>query len=198
MGKGYLVLFLLLLMGACSSKGKVKISSLPEGANVSVKHADGSFKSIGVTPIEVSQELVFSAGSTMSTLQFEKEGFQDQSVFLGDIDVGANYDINLKLQKLIDDNKVSDLKNKQERMAQQLVYAHNLIIAKKYPEAQAILKTVSKDFPHVSVSYDLLGNIAYLQKDLNGALNYYQRSLEINPDNDGARQMVNRLQTIKN
>jgi hypothetical protein len=181
-----------LLVCGCSSTPQIKIQSAPEGAQVMSRSADGNVKSLGKTPLEISSREVGDA-QRLSALIVTKEGFEDQHILLGRDRGGESYDINIRLVTKTEDPKVMDAKTRQERLAKMMVQAHNFITAKRYDEARSLLNTVVQEYPHVSVGYDLLGTLSYLQKDLKGALNFYERSFVINPENVETKQMVDRL-----
>ena len=184
-----LIKFLLLaLISSCSSvTSNVKISSFPEGASVGIKENDGKIRSLGQTPLTAPMS------SSMGMLVLSKDGYVDQSIFLAVDSSSPNTNISAKLQPK-HETREAESSSKMERLARDLISAHNHIGKKRYIEAQSILQTLTRDYPQVSVSYDLLGNIAYLQRDSRKALQFYERSLKINPENFETKQMVNRLQ----
>ena len=87
-------------------------------------------------------------------------------------------------------------KKNQEKLARNIAKANSLIHLKRYPEASSILQNVVNDFPHVSVGYDLLGNISYLQRDFKQAEQYYQKSIQISPDNVETQNVLERIKKI--
>lgn len=188
-----LILMGLILFGGCAASSSLKISSSPEGANVSARGSDGATRLIGKTPLKIESTELSQSGGRITSLVVTKEGYQEQQILLGRDRGKENYDINIRLQGQIEDPKVLDAKSRQEKLAKSMVQAHNLITGKRYDEARSLLMAVVQDYPHISVGYDLLGTLSYLQKDLKSALNYYERSLQINPENFETKQMVDRL-----
>ena len=182
-----------LFLMSCSSNHKIVISSFPQGAQVLVKDSSGNNRSLGKTPLEATSNEILK-GNQLNSIVVSLEGYREQHLFLAD--GSQNYEITARLQPLLEDPKSTEAKSRQERLAQQLVGAHNLIVSKKYTEAEGILSGVSRDFPHVSVTYDLLGNVSYLRRDLGRALNYYERSLQLNPDNTETKNMVQKLRSL--
>ncbi len=188
----------LLLASACSSRGNLSFNSSPAGATVSSVSASGETVKLGTAPLVLEKAEVVPAGSSMVSFVIEKEGFEKQSIFLGLGKDQQNYDFNLKLQPKVEDSKGVDLRNRQERLAKNLITASGLISGKKYDDADRLLQGLVTDYPYVSVSYDLLGNISYLRKDFREAARYYKRSLEINPENLETRQVLDRLEQANN
>ena len=179
---------------SCSSQSVVKLKSVPEGASVTVSSQDGSVKSLGKTPLELSSNEL--GGGRFSSINLSKEGHKDHHIVLGKDRGNENYDIVVKLTAEAENPKLVDSRARQEKLAKLLLKAHSLTSSKKYSEAEDVLGSLVLDYPHISAGYDLLGNVAYLQKDLKKALNHYQRSLELNPENVETRQMVSRLQNM--
>lgn len=183
--------FLFLL--SCSSNHKISISSFPQGAQVLVKDSSGNNRSLGKTPLEASTKEILK-GNQLNSIVVSLDGYREHNLFLAD--GSQNYEITARLQPLLEDPKSTEAKSRQEKLAQQLVGAQNLIVSKKYSDAESILSGVTREFPHVSVTYDLLGNVSYLRRDLSRALNYYERSLKLNPDNIETKNMVQKLRSL--
>ena len=184
----YFVLILILSLG-CSSRSSIKLKSVPDGANVSAVESDGSMRSLGKTPLETTE--------SMQSILIEKEGFEASRIFVGALD-SQNYEYSVKLAAKVEDPKVNDIKSRYERLAKSVAKANNLINNKRYSEADSLLLNLTNDYPYVSVGYDLLGNISYLQKDFKRAIGYYQKSLELNPENVETKQVLDRLRSMSN
>lgn len=187
-------LTIILFLVACSTQPVINIRSLPEGAEVSVKSNDGSMKSIGKTPLSTSPSNLGSG--RFSNLIISKQGHREQNLIFGKDTDKESYDIFVTLNPETENPKLMDAQARHEKLAKLLLKAHSLTNQKKYSEAESVLATVTVEFPHVSAGYDLLGNIAYLQRDLKKALIQYQKSIEINPENLETRQLVNRLKSM--
>lgn len=183
------VLFLVFFLQSCSSNPSIKLKSYPDGAKVSAVQDDGSTQVIGVTPLE-------SSGS-MQSLIIEKEGFESARIFVGRLQT-QHYEYMVKLTPRAEDPKMNDLKSRYEKLAKSVAKANHLINQKRYSEAESLLTNLTNDYPNVSVGYDLLGNISYLQKDFRRAINHYQRSLELNPENSETKQVLDRLRSMIN
>jgi tetratricopeptide (TPR) repeat protein len=186
------VILIIALASACSSNPQIKIQSAPEGALVTSRTADGSIKSIGKTPLQVASREIGGA-ERLSGLIVTKEGYEDHHILLGRDRGQESYDINIRLSTKTEDPKVLDAKSRQEKLARMMVQAYNFITSKRYEEAKSLLTNAVQEYPHISVGYDLLGTLSYLQKDLRSALNYYERSFVINPENNETKQMIDRL-----
>jgi tetratricopeptide (TPR) repeat protein len=193
-----LSLILLLVLMSCASSSRVKISSTPDKAEVKVTTNDGETKSLGTTPLEIDGREIYANASRMSMLHVSKEGFETQNIFIAQDSNQENYNINVKLKTRSEDAKGLEIKARQEKLAKNIAVSNNLINKKRFEEAARVLITITQDYPYVSVSYDLLGNISYLQRDFRAALNYYQKSYQINPENAETKMMIDKLKTMTN
>lgn len=184
------VLFIFAFMSkACTTNSSLTIKSVPDGANISAVESDGSVRLLGKSPLKTSE--------SMQTILIEKEGYETSRIFVGYLQ-SQHYEYSAKLLAKADDPKVTDIKSRHERLAKNIAKANNLINTKRYSEADALLVNLTNDYPYVSVGYDLLGNISYLQKDFRRAIGYYQKSLELNPENVETKQVLDRLRSMSN
>lgn len=193
-----LFLVLLMILISCSTVSRVKITSSPDKAEVKVTTNDGETKSLGVTPLELNGRDVYANASRMSVLQVSKEGYESQNVFIAQEAGLESYNINIKLKTKSEDLKNQDLKARQEKLAKNIAVSNNFINKKKYDEAERVLMNLTQDYPYVSVSYDLLGNIAYMRRDFRAALNYYEKSYQVNPENAETKTMIDKLKMMTN
>lgn len=189
-------LLLLFFFNSCSTISKVKITSSPDKAEVKVTTNDGETKTLGTTPLELSGKDIYSSASRMSVIHISKEGYESQNVFIAQESSLESYNLNIKLRTKTEDVKNQDMKSRQEKLAKNIAMSNNLINKKRYDEAERVLVTVSQDFPYVSVSYDLLGNIAYLRRDFRAAINYYEKSFQLNPENSETKTMIDKLKRM--
>lgn len=187
--KLYLLILSLITIVSCSSSSSIKLKSVPEGANVSAIESDGSSRLLGKTPLETKE--------SMQSLLIEKDGHESSRIFVGRLH-SENYEYSVKLAPKAEDPKVTDIKARHEKLAKSIAKVNNLINNKRYSEADSLLVNLTNDYPYVSVGYDLLGNISYLQKDFRRAINYYQKSLDINPENVETKQVLDRLRSMTN
>ncbi len=190
--KKSLAILLTIVFQSCASSPRVAITSLPEGAVVSLKGADGSNRILGKTPLDLSSREL-GGSQRLSSLEINAEGYQQQQILLARDRGSENFEVNVHLKKIAEDSKNLDARARQEKLARSIAQASNLINNKRFDEARAILSNITLEYPQVSVGYDLLGSLSFLQKDLKSALNYYEKALTINPESVDTRQMVNRL-----
>ena len=183
-----------LFLVGCATTSVVRVQSFPEGAEVALVSKEGGVRPIGKTPLMVPPQSL--EDGRLNSFIITKDGFKDHHILLGRDKTQENYDISVNLQAQSDDPKVLDSRARQERLAKLVLQGHNLTSSKRYSEAERVLETVILDYPHISAGFDLLGNLAYLKKDLKMALKHYERSLQINPENSETRAMVERIKAI--
>lgn len=182
------------LTSCSSSSSRARFVSFPEGATVAQRDKDGNVRVLGKTPLEVPVSRLNSQGD-MSAIIFSRDGYFDQHFAMVLKGGQTNVDITAKLISRTEDTSTKVVRGQHEKLAQLVAKAHNLITSRRLEEAESILQSVTRDYPSVSVSYDLLGNISYLRKDLGRALSYYEQSLKLNPENPETQRIVNRLRS---
>lgn len=75
------------------------------------------------------------------------------------------------------------------------VLGYDLIQGKRYSDAIKILKLNVKEFPKSANVYDSLGEAFMLNGDKADAIKNYKKSLELNPNNENAKTMLQQLET---
>lgn len=178
--------FALLILFSCSRLPQnARITSFPEGASVATQDKEGKISTLGTTPLETQLP------DGITDLIISKEGFGEERILVM-ADGSSALQISAKLRPKPKEGSVES-GPRLERLARDIVRAHNLIGKKSFGEARSILTSLSSEYPYVSVTYDLLGNVSYLERDSDRALSYYEKSLSLNPENIETRRMVERL-----
>ena len=67
---------------------------------------------------------------------------------------------------------------------------------KEYEAAHMKIVSLMTDYPNISVLYDLMGNVRYLQRDYGRALEAYRQSLALSPQNSMTAEIVKRLENL--
>ncbi|MCK8522218.1 serine hydrolase [Aquimarina sp. D1M17] len=67
----------------------------------------------------------------------------------------------------------------------------------KIEEAIEVLELLVSEFPELSNPYDSLGEAYFMNKQYDLSLVNYKKSLELNPKNDNAVEMIEKIKTIK-
>ena len=191
--KKYLAIIAMLTISSCTSITMVRVKTNPENSQISMRSPSGEVKVIGRGNVEMSADQFFSLGSRMARLEISKENYKTQKLYILQGKTPESYEIFVELEKELEDPKNSETRLRLEKLGKQLARATNAIHARKYGEAELTLNSLANDYPSVSVVFDLLGNLNYIQKNNKTALQHYQRSYQINPENVETKKMIDRL-----
>lgn len=188
----YLALISLL---SCSN-AQVKIDTIPEGATVSSIGPKGEIKEIGKTPLNIKEDQLYVMNSGFAQLKITKDQFLDDNVVITKPVMSRDLQLSFKLKKLEQSSDARLIKEDNEKIATSIARLNALIKEKQLSEAENVLMVFIQQYPHISVGYDYLGNVYYLQKNINKALSYYQRAQDINPQNMERKTIINKLQEM--
>ncbi len=190
---------LILFTVGCAT-GRVQVSSSPAEAEVFVSKDGRAPEKLGSTPLNLTHEQVFAGAQDYIQVEVKKEGFLPESVLVPHSLFGTYLDVSLRLTPAAADAKTlaSDNVATIQRVVQGVARAQALTAQKNYERAEAILQSLVVEFPQVSVFHDLLGNIYFLQKDMRRALNSYEESLRLDPNNLETERLVRRLRAMGN
>ena len=136
----------------------------------------------------------FFKGNNFVQVILSKEGYDNEKIVL--IRPSLEGSITLSVEMLKGGGSVKEALSsvELERLATLIASSQQFFYAKKYSEAENSLKKLIIEFPDVSLSYDLLGNIYYLQNQHEKALGMYRRADEISPRNIERNRMIDKLQ----
>jgi len=187
----------LALLVSCST-GNVSFTSNPPGADVFLLNDLGEKKILGQTPLQLNSVEIFSRGNTSAQVEIAKADYHSSSVVVTEGKFSTTTFVNANLKKDVDSqkNQKSFSQEDEETIAQSVAKANSLIAQKNYSEAGEFLKDFINKHPNISVSYDYLGNINYLQKNFAKALSYYNKAMEINPKNPERTKIIEKLKNL--
>lgn len=188
-----IAVFVTFLCGCVS--GGVRIESEPSGADVYVGSKGESIRKVGQTPLLFSDEQ-FSAFGPYVHMTVGREGYQRESVILpkSTLPVDATVFMTLKENEL--PATCAATGESIEKIARGIAESQRYLQGRDLENAERIVVNLISQYPGVSVLHDLLGNIYYLQKNLEGALSSYRKSSELHPSNPETRRMINKLEGI--
>lgn len=202
------------LATACTTPGKVNLVTFPEGADVYLKQGTNS-QLLGKAPLNINLKDVVIPNLPFILLEVKKTEFQTQTITLPAGLQGFNHEIKLSLapievakQTIIQEERLAvaedAAKVKCESLSQETLQTLGQGVAtiqafiqkKEYEAAYMKIVSLMTDYPNISVLYDLMGNIRYLQRDYGRALEAYRQSLTLSPQNSMTAEMVKRLENL--
>lgn len=184
------------ILSSCASPSVIKVISVPEEAQVSVVDTNGTAIIIGKTPLTGSESDVYKGNNRYSQLKISKENYQSQDIILMKSTNGSETTVNVQLKRDESNQNLGEQLANQEKVASAIARANGLIQTKQYVEAENILNNFIEQFPNISVAYDYLGNLNYIQKRFQKALKFYNKALSLSPQNAERRAIVEKLQNI--
>ena len=184
---------LLLTLTSCASiinaGSQVELTSLPAGAEIWQIKSGSPLRKLGETPMILTTKEVSELDAEPTQLRMQKDGFRAQNILLN-ATPRSRTQIYIKLDEVISEDKLL------AELAKQIAEVQFLISKKDYAIAETQALQLTGKFPTISVAWDLLGNIYFIQKSYSKALSVYRKSLEIEPTNSGASRMVRRLESL--
>ena len=187
--------------------GNIQISSEPTQGAVYVFSEDGKKTKLGETPVTLRAEELGKIKGPLARFIVEKEGFESVT-FLSEVRVPLrstkfNFELNALNETLSEENvrdkageKISMVAGNE--IATNIAKSQVFLSQKKYQEAKKTLEYIADEYPYISVTYDLLGNLYYINKDIKNAKRNYEKSLELYPDNIQTKNMLSKLKALSN
>ncbi|MCC7405671.1 MAG: hypothetical protein IT288_14830 [Bdellovibrionales bacterium] len=176
----------------------LRVSSVPEGATVTVVAAGREPVKLGKTPLEINSKDQPQLFSDSAQVQVTQEGFMPQTALiprLGFSGVGGRLRFNLQASEL--PKSCQSQLGTLDDLARGVAEVSGMLQRKRFNEALMSLQMLTSKYDQVSVLYDLQGNAYYLQKDLAKALESYRRSASIAPNNPQTQRMIERLKQLQ-
>lgn len=190
-------LTLILLATGCATSS-LRITSVPEGADVTMVQSDGNEIKVGKTPLTLSSETVAGVLSEPMQFRFAKEGYLPQSAISPAFGaLGGSGQIQMNLSQTELPKICNDQSRRLETLAKGIAESSAMIQKKNFETAEQRLQMLTNDFPTVAVIFDLQGNVFFLQKKFDQALSAYRKSYSLNPTNAQTQAVIDRLQRLR-
>lgn len=191
------MLFSAFAVVGCTTQG-LRVQSAPEGADVWVHLFGGSPLKVGKTPLELDARNTPGIFTESFQVQVSKEGYQPQSVLVPKLStMGGTGRVNFNLEDAALPKVCQAQETSFNEMARGVAEVSNYIQTKRFTEASSLLQPLLAKFNSVAVLHDLQGNIHFLQKDLNRALDSYKKSNALSPNNPTTLRMIQRIQQLQ-
>ena len=152
----------------------------------------GEIREIGNTPLSVNFNEVF-AGSKNIKVIIEKGNFESEKIILTRPEIKTDYNLSVDLKR--DRSAESQIENLKtlEKVAKNIAEALKKIQERRFKDAEGQLLRFIEEYPSISVSYDLLGNVYYMMGDRQAARAQYLKADSINPNNFERKRIIQRL-----
>lgn len=196
-----LVLVSILTLTSCSMmkslRREITIDSTPSEAEVSYLASSGEFRVIGKTPLTIEDSVVKEwqdSKQDYAIVRVAKSGYVMENLF---IDLNGRYKLSFSAQlKALDvwnNKETENSSNAANKVALKVQHINHQIFTKSFQEALTNTENLIEQFPKAHVFYDMKGSILLLMGRKNEALASYQKSLSLNPDNNEAKKMLQRV-----
>jgi len=183
-----------LALTACAS-GSLRVSSSPEQADVSVIRENGNPEKVGQTPLQIDERQLAGRGKYI-TIVISKDGYHTERFVVPTAMTGTYLQMNAKLKEVELPATCQNQSAAIDKISRGIADVQALIRSRQLNEAQSKINSLLNDYSNVGVLYDLLGNIHYMNRNLELALTAYQKSLNIDPTNADTQRMVKKLSEI--
>ena len=193
--KSFASLLSVMTLTGCAA-GTLRVNSTPDKADVFVAYEGEQPSKIGVTPMNLDSRVIDEGRGRYVTVFLKKEGYQTEALMVPTGLMKASLDISSKLEEFKLPLQCQDQTFAVEKIARGIANVQSLVQANNLTEAQGKITLLLDEYPNVSVLHDLMGNVQYISKNLEGALNAYQKSLNIDPSNVDTQRMVNKIRSI--
>jgi tetratricopeptide (TPR) repeat protein len=183
-----LVCFATTLSGCASNQ--LAISSNPDGSDIVVVTSNNARQKVAKTPFTLTNREVPSLFKEGTQITIQKEGYRSESFLIPPSSGSTQGHL---AAELVQNESAQTTTEVGEAVAQIL----RLIYKKQYAEAEQSLSSYTVKYSSVSIFWDLLGNVNYLQKNLDRALSAYQTSISLNPKNLETNRMITRIKSMR-
>ncbi len=187
---------LILLSSGCTTTKMILVSE-PQGADVFATDNSGREEKLGQTPLEFNNEILKKLPNNMWRLTVDKAGFLKDQIYIeskmfqevGNISITLTPEANWK--EAYQDANAYKYLNDVSGMSAEIQAA---TVKGDYNRAESLATALVTRYPKLSAGWNLLGNIYYLQKRIDKALESYQKSLAINPNDQVTKRILDRIQ----
>lgn len=187
---------LLIILCISCSTAQMEIVSEPSGADLVFINDDGREEKLGQTPLVITSEIASKITTDSWRIGFSKMGYVKDQIFLekkmfkqiGKVSLKLTPEANWK--EAYQDMTAYKYLNDVSSMSAEVQAA---TVKGDYAKAESIAQALVTRYPKLSVGWNLLGNIYYLQKRVDKAVESYQKSLDINPADQVTKGILERL-----
>jgi hypothetical protein len=176
--------------------GTMRVNSTPDKAEVFVAYEGEQPNKVGETPLSLDSRTINANRGKYVTVSIKKDGFLSESVIIPNSVMKSSVDMSSRLSENKLPLQCQDQMAAIEKISRGVAQVQSMMQSSRLVEAQGQLSMLISDFPDVSVLHDLMGNVHYINKNLEMAYASYRKSLDLNPTNVDTQRMVSKIQGI--
>jgi len=189
----YIIILALLVVGCANTS--LQITSEPSEADVTYI-VNNLEQKLGVTPLNLTKDQMGEVSSKGFKVRFEKPGFLKEQITLDSTYFKKVGSMNVKLtpkanwKEASQDPQANRYLNDVASLSAEI---QALTVKKEFPQAETLVKSLVTRYPKLSVGWTLMGNIYYLQRRVGDAITAYQKALELNPEDQEIKNILNQI-----
>ncbi|NDD90806.1 tetratricopeptide repeat protein [bacterium] len=187
---------LILGAGACASSS-LSVRSEPSEGEVFVRKGSSAPVKLGATPFVMTSDNAREWLGDSFELIVKKEGYASQSIVVPKLALGATSQVDVSLKEASLPQSCAQQDLSLNEIASGVAQAQYFLSKRNYDESRRKIQELINKFPSVAALHTLLGNLFYIQKDFQSALEAYRRSKRIQPDNVETTRMIEKLSSFK-
>jgi tetratricopeptide (TPR) repeat protein len=173
------------------------VTSSPAGAKIEAVRDSEAPRAIGNTPLTLTKDSHPEAFQPGTELRISKEGYDPEAVLIPASSLPTQTRLNVTLTEHKLPGSCVNATETIEEVAKGVANVGRMITKKNYVESERLLQDLLSKHPDVATLYVLRGNVAYLEKDISGALENYKKAHDLSPDDAEINRMVTKLKTVR-
>lgn len=185
---------LFLIITGCTS-ASMQILTEPSDTSI-IAIENGVEKKLGSSPIQLDKNNYPFSQTDIIRLVVEKPGYLKEQIVLESSYFKKVGSINIKLTPLANwkeasqDPQANTYLNDVASMAAEI---QAMTVKKDFGNAETLAKSLISRYPKLSVGYILIGNIYYLQRRVGDATQAYAKALDLNPNDQETKSILEKL-----
>jgi tetratricopeptide (TPR) repeat protein len=180
---------------SCASQ-EVRIQTTPAEAKVVVSNPNGESQDLGQTPVRVSSADIKLKAPFF--IEISKDGYFSKSIFIPHLNPNTELKAQVTLDPKSDLGSMTTFNTTDgNTLVKEISSIHNHISKKEFLEAQNRLLNLTSKYSGYSALWSLLGNVYYLQRKWDSALESYSKAYDLDPSAIEIKSMIDRVKALK-
>lgn len=188
------ILILNYFLTGCSS-ASIKVETNPQGADIFISSEGEVPTKVGQSPLSIDLSQ-YKFQNEPVTVTVSKFGYKKESVIFPANTMGQLSKVGFFLNEDLNQKSSQDIDGSLEEMAKGVAKIQELIRSKDFEQSLTNINSLLSKYPNIATLYGLQGNIYYLQRNIEKALQSYKKSESISPNLETQR-MISKLESIR-